>query len=946
MLGVLACLVLLPKGAAAQSGIAGAVRDTTGGVLPGVTVEAASPALIEKIRTVVTDGEGQYRIVDLRPGVYRVTFTLPGFASVIREGIELPAAFIATVNAELRIGTVEESVTVSGQSPVIDVQSAQRQLVMSRELLESVPTGRSLWAFGQTVPSVTIGGADVGGSRGTQYLPMATHGSFHGDNAHTVDGMNMKSLESDGNWTMYHDTMMFQQVAYETAGSGAEVSGAGVGMRLIPKEGGNRFSGQVFLSYLPGAWGSDNVTDDLRRRGLSAAGLIDRTFDYNPSVGGPILRDRLWFFSSFRYWGSDTFVNNSFYNLDPTRRTYQPDFSRQVIDDNLLKSGMTRLTYQMAQKHKFAAYYDHISKFRGHECASLYAIEACGVRYPRLYYTGQAKYTGTLSRRLLVEGGLAINSWKWSNNEALPDVKPTDIPRFDRTLGTRWSARPFPARFWYGPRYVLMGSVSYVTGSHALKTGVSWDWGTSKNDIWLQETGVVDLVQEYLNGVPASVSVYNTPLFFSNKLNRDLAFYAQDSWTMDRLTISPGLRVEWIKASIPAQVSGAGRFVPAREFAPEDNMPNWGPDVSPRFAVAYDLFGNSKTALKASVGKYMRSAALGFATNYNPMRTLSDRRTWTDRNGDDIAQDNEIGAVNRPFDVIGVRTRNPDPDIKRTYQWESSVRIQHELVPRVSVSAAWVRRTWRRLTWTDNLLVDHADYTPIPIQNPINPSETILVYSLDRAKLGLVNELDRNSDKIKRWDNGFDVDVMARVGGGNVFGGVSFDRQIRVQCEVDDPNYVSATAPGLRFCDQSAFGMPYRTMVKAAGRYPLPYGVEISGSFQSYAGGSQRVDDAIAWQQVEYNVTRSVLPTLTQTSVTAQLIQPGTKYLPRWNIADLRLGRVFKVGGLRLRGQFDIYNATNSNSIFDMGQTYGPALDRVNEILPGRVFAFSTRLDF
>jgi hypothetical protein len=710
-------------------------------------------------------------------------------------------------------------------------------------------------------------------------------------------------------------------------------------MNMIPKEGGNTFSGQVLLSYLPGKWGSDNMTDELTRRGLQAAGQVHRVFDYNPSAGGPILRDRLWFFSSYRRWGSDTFQDNSFYNLDPTRRTYQPDFSRQTIDDNLLKAGMTRLTLQMAQRHKFAAYLDRTSKFRGHECAAHRAEEACGVRYPRLYYTAQAKYTGTLSSRLLVEGGLSINNFTWTVSERQPHGKETDIPRFDRTLNTQWSAPNFPARFWSGPRFALAGSASYVTGSHAFKTGVNFDWGTSDNWLWLGQTGVVDLVQEYRNGVPESVNVYSTPIYFANRLNHDVGFYVQDAWTIDRLTISPGLRVEWINAFIPAQVSWAGRFVPAREFAAEGCMPCWGPDVSPRFAVAYDLFGTAKTALKASVGKYMRSTALGFATLYNPMRTASDRRMWRDLNGDDIAQDNEIGVVNVPFDVVGVRTRNPDPDIKRSYQWEASTGIQHELVPGVSVSANWVRRTWRRLTWRENLLVSHSDYTPIPLQNPINPAETILVYSLDRAKLGLIDALDRNSDKKRRWNNGVDVDVTARVRGATVFAGVSLDRQIRVECEVADPNE-------LRFCDQSAFGMPYTTMIKAAGTYPLPYGVEISGSLQSYPGGSDAQNNGEPWLDVNYNVTRTVIRTLGQTSVTVPLIQPGTKYLPRTNIADLRLGKVFDVGELRLRGQFDIYNVTNSNSILEMGETLGPALDRVNAILPGRVFGFSMRVDF
>lgn len=952
-----ALLLALPGSATAQSVIAGVVRDTTGAVLPGVTVEASSPVLIEKVRTVTTDDAGQFRVVDLRPGVYTVTLTLSGFSAVRREGIELTANFTASINVELRVGSLEESITVTGESPVVDVQSSQQQLVMTRELLDSVPTGRSLWAYGQTVPSIAMAAADVGGSRSVQYIGMSAHGSFHADNAHTIDGMSIKSLEANGQWTAYHNTAMFQEVSYETTGSGADTSGAGVGIRLIPKEGGNTFSGQVFLSNIPGRWGSNNETPDLIARGLQRAGQVHRIFDYNPSLGGPILQDRLWFFSSYRYWGADTFLNNSFYNLDRTHATYVPDLTRQSLDDNTLKSGMTRLTFQMSPQHKLAAYLDRTSKWRGGEGTPLDAQEATGVRYPRNYYTAQAKYTGTLTNRLLVEGGLAISHWTWSQWDRQPNVSETAIPRTDRTLGTRWSApnRPnqaqSPARYRKGPRYVLGGWMSYVTGTHRFKTGVSWDFGTAESTSRLGEPGVVDLIQEYRLGRPESVVVFNTPLYFANRLNYDLAVYAQDSWTIDRLTLSPGVRVEWLNSEIRPQVAGAGRFVPAREFAREPCMPCWGPDISPRVAAAYDLFGDARTAVKASVGKYMRSEATLFAENYNPMRIQTDRRTWNDLNRDDSAQNNEIGPVNRPFDLVGVRTLNPDPDIRRPYQWEVSAGIQRELIPRVSVSANWVRRTFRRLTTAtgataadnvgrrENRLVGRSDYTPLSIQNPINPSETILVYSINRAKLGLVDEIERNSDQTKRWNNGFDAGINARIGGGTMFAGASWDRQIRVECDVADPNL-------LRFCDQREFGMPYKTMFKLAGTYPLPYAFEIAGSFQSYPGGSQDVDNNEHWLDVNYNVTPAILPGLVQSSVTVPLIQPGTKLLPRLNQLDVRFARVFRVGGVALRGQFDIYNATNSNSILAVGETYGPALDGVNQILPGRIFGVSTRVDF
>jgi len=236
------------------------VTDNTGGVLPGVTAEAASPALIEGSRLAFTDGEGRYNIGGLQPGSYTITFSLPGFGTIVRDGIELVTGFTAPINVELAVGAIEESVTVSGESPVVDVQSATRSQVMTRELIEAVPTGRSLWSVGQTVPGITMSAPDVGGTRSTQQTYMAIHGSNTQDNALQVDGQSIKSLESNGNWNHYHNTMMFQEINYETTGSTAETQGAGVRLNMIPKEGGNDLTGQVIFTQLPKAWVQDNVT--------------------------------------------------------------------------------------------------------------------------------------------------------------------------------------------------------------------------------------------------------------------------------------------------------------------------------------------------------------------------------------------------------------------------------------------------------------------------------------------------------------------------------------------------------------------------------------------------------------------------------------------------------------------------------------------------------------
>src|SRR5205809_4038515 len=309
-----ALLVFSPGKAGAQSAIAGVVKDATGAVLPGVTVEASSPVLIEQVKTVTTDAAGLYRIIDLRPGSYVVTFTLPGFNVVRREGIELPSDFTATVNGDLKVGAVEETVTVTGASPVVDVKSATVGQVLSRELLDAVPTGRSIWALGSTLTGVTLSAPDVGGTAGMQQTYMAVHGSDRRDNAIQVDGMSVNGIEGDGAIQNYFNDGMFQEMSYQISALTAEVQASGVRLNMIPKEGGNAFKGSLFMSRTPGSWQSNNFTDELRQKGLQAPNRVERIQDFNPGFGGPIKKNRLWFFSSFRRWGVDQTITDSFYN--------------------------------------------------------------------------------------------------------------------------------------------------------------------------------------------------------------------------------------------------------------------------------------------------------------------------------------------------------------------------------------------------------------------------------------------------------------------------------------------------------------------------------------------------------------------------------------------------------------------------------------------------------
>src|SRR5689334_18062759 len=296
----LGLLLVFATVANAQSSFTGVVKDSSGAVLPGVTVEAASPVLIEKTRSAVTDTTGSYRLADLRPGVYTLTFGLQGFATVKREGVELPANFTMTINSDLRVGALEETLTVTGSAPTVDVQSTTKSQVLNREALDAIPTGRTIQAMGQIITGVSLNIPDVGGSRAMQQTYMSTHGLGASQTTVQVDGLMVNGVDGDGAVQNYFNSSMSQEMVYTTSGASADVSGGGVRLNMIPRDGGNMTSGSLFGGFQNKSFQTDNLTDDLKSRGLKSADGIDRLWNVEGSFGGPIKKDKIWFFTSAR----------------------------------------------------------------------------------------------------------------------------------------------------------------------------------------------------------------------------------------------------------------------------------------------------------------------------------------------------------------------------------------------------------------------------------------------------------------------------------------------------------------------------------------------------------------------------------------------------------------------------------------------------------------------
>ena len=359
-----AVLILSSPGAFAQGqtgSIAGVVRDTSGAVLPGVTVEASSPALIEKSRSVVTDGQGRYTIVDLRPGTYSVAFTLPGFATVRREGIELTSGFTANVSADLKVGTIEETVTVTGESPIVDTTSTTKLATASREAMDVLPTDRNFVSFAALTPSVLVTGVrqNVGGSIPETGMNLVVHGSRASDSLVTVEGMPIINGGGTGGlmYGNYLNNGLAQEITFQTDSHNAEFERATVYSNFIPKEGSNQFRGSVFGRWAGESWQSDNLSEEQMAQGLSTGNRIDRIWDINPNVGGPIVRDRLWVYGGFRHWGTYNTVAGSFKDEDFSDIFYHP-----TTEQNLFpvwhQSAVARFTIQANQKNKFNVYTD------------------------------------------------------------------------------------------------------------------------------------------------------------------------------------------------------------------------------------------------------------------------------------------------------------------------------------------------------------------------------------------------------------------------------------------------------------------------------------------------------------------------------------------------------------------------------------------------------------
>ncbi len=1014
VVAVIALGVLTPSTVFAQAQIAGVVRDASGAVLPGVTVEAASDVLIEKVRTATTDSSGQYRVIDLRPGVYTVTFTLPGFTTIKREGIELSGNFVATVNQDLKVGGLAETITVTGESPIVDTQSVRRQVTLDSEILTTAPTARSWAAMAVLVPGIVT---QAGSSADIQVTPQMTVFGGMGGRANEgrmqVDGLNTgAALNGGGVSTYVADISNASEVVTTTSGGLGEAEVGGPSLSIVPRSGGNKTSGSIYLSGVPNSFVASNYSDELKNAGLSTPGSLIKQWDFTGGVGGPILKDRIWYYATARDEGQHRTIPGIFPNLNAGKADqweYIPDTSRQARGGESFQIFTARFTVQATQRNRFNVHWEWQLPCNGATFGSesdgcrnqpdeavMGAIGLGGLTATTspetsgylhvLVQNRQFTWSSTATNKLLLEAGLGSYIARWGPNEA-PGNATRDLVRVTEQTARNGASAGLTYRSanwandWDNPN-TWRASASYVTGAQSMKFG--YIGGYLVEDIENHGNNL-NLAYTFNGGVPSSLT-QSLRVFKQMDRVRYTALYAQDQWTMKRLTLQGALRFDNAWSYSPAQQIGPTTFLPTPLMFPETPGVDSYKDISPRGGLAYDLFGNGRTSVKVNFGKYLEPASNlnGSYSISNPLARIATTtsRTWTD-NGtggpgtpgyhDFIVQcdltivdaNGECARMNSP--TFGTATRTTaaiNPAILngwnvRPGDWQIGASVQHQVLPRVSAEFGYFHRWLTHFTTTDNTLVSSAQYTTYSLVAPSDPRlpggggytvNGLQNITQEGFNAGTSNNVTFADDfgGLAQVYNGVLLNVSARGAHGlNFQGGVNTGKTVQDACDLRaqlPETSVFGASVNAPYCKNDP---GFVTKVTGLGSYTVPkVDVLLGLTFRSDQGAPLRA----TWNAPTAAVTAALgRPAVgVGNTIAIDLIAPGEKWGDRVNEIDLRFAKIFRFGGTRTHIGLDIFNVLNQDAILTYNQTFTPggAWLAPQSVLTPRFYKLSAQIDF
>ena len=906
-LTALATLVAIaPAAAQVQTGsILVRATDEQGAAMPGVAVTITSAALVAGSASGITDQGGAYRFPSLPPGTYVVKVDLQGFQTVIRENVAVLVGQTTPLDLSMKVATVAETITVSGASPVIDTTSANVAVNLSEQLLQATPGGRDIWALVEyKVPSLLITRPDVGGTSGGLQGVYSARGTPSNQNSQYLNGINVGDPSAIGAAGFYYDFDAFEEIQVSTGAHDITVPTSGVFLNMLTKSGGEKWRGRSTFTWLGDATQTQNIDDELAGFGFRReTNAVDFVSDINVSGGGPIVARKLRVFGSFRDWRVHVNVPAAFSTL--------------VLDRTDITSGLVNATYQINDNNRLTGLYSKQFYKKPHRflVASNQLVEDSTSNEDDVFNLGQVLWNSVLSRNLFVDARVGVNKILFPTYQNGTEQTLLDTATSIRTRNFNTDVERFRDRYQANAtfQYYLDEALG---GRHEFKFGFDYAHAPVLN----RTRRVDDLELEYSSttGRSQAVILFASP-FFTRTAADVAALYFQDSYAVNRLTLTGGLRWERLEWYLPEQESPASRWFPTlqRAFPEVRDLVDWS-TLGPRVSAAYDLFGNGRTALKASAGRYYYIiSADGVPINQvNPNSNYSERYTWNDLNGDLVFQPGEQSGT--PIVTSGTTT-SLDPDFSRPWTDEFTFGVDHELIPTVRLAAVF---TYRR------------EDDPLATRNPANPFATTLTSRADTGRDGRAGTADdttfqfydrvspvnqtvvTNDPTALQTYKGIEITATKRMSNRwQMLAGYTFS-QMRVSgLSVNiNPNSllnVNGLLTGQIALNQSpTFAVngqltdrPHQ--FKLTGTYVLPfYDVSLAANLNAQSG--------IA-------VTRQVSTTLSVGgATTVNVEEPGSERLPTRTVMDLRVSKGIRFGDRELEGSIDFNNVFNANTIWDV----------------------------
>ena len=948
---LLCALCVLAAGAAyaqVQTGsITGLVTDSSGAVLPGATVSLSGEKLIGGVQTQITDATGNYRFDRLPPGAYNVKFELSGFRTIERDDIRVSASFVATVSPKLEVGSVSETITVSGESPTVDTKSNVQQTVLTQDLLEGIPSGRDPWSVAKLVPGLAVSTYDVGGTQSYQQSSFSAHGSSTADVSFNIDGATVNWPGGGGGSTMlYYDQGMFEEMNYMTSAIPAEVMAGGVSINMVTKDAGNKWRGDSRYSYssgclspaapTPGCLESDNYGPGIADGTLPKTFLgnpTKRTYDFNLAGGGALVKDRVWVNGSVRRWVVDKLVSAK--NIDGT----------QAIDDNTLRNYSGKAVASLDRNQKVTFSYNWDNKVRGHRRDGvLNTPDIASLVQTNPASSTQAKYTG-IRNKLVYESSFSVMSGR-TNYLYQPGTPANAVRIEDATANISANAA---ARHEENPNSRLQfdNTVSMVKsgwgGDHLFKGGVQFarlyfdDQYDVLNSLYLLYTG----------GRATQVREYNTPTRAIN-VDKVLGLFLQDSWNVNsRLTVNLGLRYDHNVGTLPAQSTAGGLFVEAKtlpETSPiKQNLAVW------RTGLVFDPMADGRTALKDSYSRYGLQVGIDRVLNVNPLQSDFQLCTWTDPNNDVIAQSSEISGC-QGYPGLTSHYANSTSGPRWPYSDEVTAGIERQVMRDMRVAVMYYHRTNRDQIGLRNVAAPSSAYTPVTISVPNGPNgaTTATLYNLIPAFLGLQNNVVDNQPYLDTSYNGVEISASKRMSHcWQMVTGITFGKNKggvvtnTSAAATGQSATVDLNDPNNTLYSSGVVGLDIKVGYRLSGSYQLPGEVLIAGGLLANGGGPYASTYSASRAAVA-----SVVP-LTRGTQTVFLSARGDERLPTVTTADVRISRAFRFGqGRRIVPQVDFFNINNSAAVVALTSAVGGSYLVPQQILAPRIVRVGFSVNF